>query len=100
MLRFREDDYEHALPQPEDVFLIIEVSDTTLRYDRQIKLLLYAEENISEVWILNLQENLLEVYRDPSLQGYQSVQILRAGESVAPLAFPDLSFRVEDFIIA
>src|SRR5215210_4225582 len=67
----RERDYRESLPMPEDVLLLIEVSDTTLRYDRNLKLPLYARAGILEVWIVDLSGDLLERPSDPSLYIYR-----------------------------
>ncbi|MCX6930119.1 MAG: Uma2 family endonuclease, partial [Verrucomicrobia bacterium] len=76
-------------PQPDDVFLLIEVSDTTLDYDRAEKLPAYGRAGVSEVWIVNLQNATIEVYREPHFTGYGSKAVLQAGEQAKPLAFPD-----------
>lgn len=66
----REDDYLASHPNPEDVVLVIEISDSSLSYDQEIKLKLYAEGGIQSYWIFNLRENILEMYSDP----YQTTQ--------------------------
>jgi Uma2 family endonuclease len=79
---------EH-LPQPEDVLLLIEVSESTLEKNRNAKLALYARDGINEYWIVNLQDNQLEVYRDPQRERYTTSFTLKPGSSQACLAFPD-----------
>jgi Uma2 family endonuclease len=79
--------YSERLPEPQDVLLLIEVADTSLDHDRR-KLALYAKAGIPEVWIVNLVENLLEVYRHPQEDHYRLREILFPGEAKAPLAFP------------
>jgi Uma2 family endonuclease len=79
---------EH-LPLPEDVLLLIEVSDSTLEKDRSAKLALYARDGIQEYWIVNLQDNQLEVYRDPQRERYTTSFTVKLGASQACLAFPD-----------
>jgi Uma2 family endonuclease len=74
----------------EDAILVIEVSDTTLIRDQGVKLEAYARNTIPEVWILNLNKNLLEVYREPFDTEYASKRTYKVGEKVAPLEFPDL----------
>ncbi len=98
LLRFRPDRYADALPGPSDVLLLIEVSDTTLRYDRDTKLSLYAKAGIPEVWIFDLEGARLLVHRNPSADGYEQVLTFRAGSAVAPAAFPELSLNVEDIL--
>uniref|UniRef100_A0A7V4AM99 Uma2 family endonuclease n=2 Tax=Thermus tengchongensis TaxID=1214928 RepID=A0A7V4AM99_9DEIN len=80
--------YSERLPEPQDVLLLIEVADTSLEHDRN-KLALYAEAGIPEVWIVNLQEGLLEVYREPQGSRYRLRELVPPGEAKAPLAFPD-----------
>lgn len=88
--------YIERHPQPEDVLLIIEISDTSLRHDRQVKLPLYAEAGIPEVWILNLLENAIEIYSSPAHQSYQASLILKSGEKIAiPMG---LYLEVKDII--
>ncbi|WP_325064593.1 Uma2 family endonuclease [Dolichospermum flos-aquae] len=67
-LKPRPDFYRNSHPQPEDIFLLIEVADTTVKYDREVKIPLYAEANIPEVWLLDVNQEVVEVYRNP-LQG-------------------------------
>jgi Uma2 family endonuclease len=85
-------------PEPEEIFLIIEVSDSTVRYDRQDKCPAYAARRVREFWLLNLDENVLEVFREPAGPAYRDVRILAPTETIAPLAFPDLELRVGDFL--
>jgi Uma2 family endonuclease len=92
------DDYTSGHPQPEDVFLLIEVSDTTLDYDREEKLPAYGRAGIPEVWILNLNEKTIEVYREPHFTGYGVTQVLRAGQQAVPLAFPDAVVDVAELL--
>jgi Uma2 family endonuclease len=94
----RADFYEAGHPGPQDLLLVIEVADTSLRYDREVKLPLYAEAGIIEVWILNLAEAVLEIYREPRPDGYATLQRRRAGETVSPLAFPDLALPVAELL--
>lgn len=69
ILRNREDDYATAHPTPEDVWLVIEIADSSLDYDQTVKLPLYAEAAIAEYWIFNLVDRQLEVYTEPSQVG-------------------------------
>ncbi len=76
-----------------DIYLIIEVSDSTLDYDRYTKIPLYAEANIKEVWIINLKEECLEVYRHPLQGSYQATQKYYRGESIFMESFPDIEIH-------
>jgi Uma2 family endonuclease len=73
-------DYPTRGPRPEDVMLAVEVSDTTLRRDRQVKLALYASASIPEFWIVNLEVREVEIYRSPAGDTYASVDRKGAGD--------------------
>ena len=80
VLRFRTDFYGESHPRPEDVLLLIEVADTSLDKDRQVKLPLYARAGIPEVWIVNLPGQQLECYTGPTGDGYARRTDYRAGD--------------------
>lgn len=90
--------YRRRHPKPEDVFLLIEVSDTTLDLDREEKLPAYGRAGIPEVWIVNLNNETIEVYREPHFTGYGSKTVLRAGDHASPAAFPDVSVDVAELL--
>ena len=92
------DFYRKRHPGPGDVFLLIEVSDTSLATDQEEKLPAYGRAGIKEVWIVNLAEQTIEVYREPHFTGYGSKTILRAGDIAAPQAFPDLAVNVAELL--
>jgi Uma2 family endonuclease len=98
LLKPTPDDYTNRHPRPEDVFLLIEVSDTTLDYDRREKLPAYGRAGIPEVWILNLNDRTIEVYREPHFTGYGSVQTLHAGDMAVPLTFADATVDVTELL--
>lgn len=98
LLKPAADDYTSRHPQPDDVFLLIEVSDTTLDYDRAEKLPAYGRAGVPEVWIVNPQSAILEVYREPHFTGYGSKTVLKAGEQAKPLAFPDAVVEVAELL--
>ncbi|MFM7408828.1 MAG: Uma2 family endonuclease [Cuspidothrix sp.] len=96
LLKPRPDFYRNSHPQPEDIFLLIEVADTTVKYDREVKIPLYAEANIPEVWLIDVNQEVVEVYRNP-LQGvYQDVQKLVKNQVLSILAFPDVNINVSE----
>jgi Uma2 family endonuclease len=95
LLRPRADDYAAAQPTASDVLLLVEVADSSLEYDRQVKLPLYARANIPEVWVEDLVHDVVEVHRDPGPEGYRSVRLVRRGETIQPLAFPDVDIPVD-----
>ena|SRR2546422_6617801 len=82
----------------EDALLVVEVADTTLSYDRNVKLPRYANSGVTEVWIENLEEDLLLVFRDPAGGACQARLTLRRGDALSVAAFPDVVFKVEDFL--
>jgi Uma2 family endonuclease len=84
-----------SLPGPEDILLLIEISDSMLAFDRDVKLPLYAKAEIIEVWIVNLIDERIEVYRQPSDGGYRSVEYAGPDDVVSPLSFPGVEFSVE-----
>lgn len=94
LLRPAADFYRKRHPRPEDVYLLIEVSDTTLEADRAEKLPAYGRAGIPEVWIVNLNEQVIEVYREPHFAGYGSKTVVDTDGQVAPIAFPDANVDV------
>ena len=83
----------------EDVLLLIEVSDTSLEFDRGEKLARYAAAGIPEVWIANVRARQIEGYSDPVDGVYRSRRVVTAEGSISPLAFPDLELAVGDFLL-
>ena len=98
ILRFREDDYLSGMASPADVFLVVEISDTTLDSDRQVKVLLYAQANIPETWLMNLVEDCIESFTGPGPEGYANHTIYRRGDRISPSTLPDVEFAVEDLL--
>jgi Uma2 family endonuclease len=90
----REKSYRTARPVPAEVLLVIEVSDTTLRYDRGEKAELYARAGIQDYWIVDLQHWCVEVYRSPHPSGYREKKTYDSGDSIALLALPDVALPV------
>jgi len=95
LLRPRDDGYRQALPTSADVLLLIEVADTSLAYDRDLKLPLYARAAIPEVWIVDLANESIEQYTDPSDEVYRSVRHAARGQAIASSALPDLALPVD-----
>lgn len=92
--------YTRRHPEPHDVFLLIEVADSTLFTDREEKLPIYAKAGIPEVWIVNLPERLVEVYRQPAGGAYREMAKVRPGESLTPAAFPDTTIDTATLLTA
>lgn len=95
LLKPREDFYAASHPGPEDVLLIVEVSDSSVRYDREVKIPLYGRTGIPESWILDLGSKQVEVYRQPGEQGYQELLTPPAGERVCPAMLPAVSLPID-----
>jgi Uma2 family endonuclease len=97
LLRPRAVSYSRELPASQDVLLVVEVADTTVRFDRLVKARLYARAGIPEFWLCLPRDGAVEVHRAPGADGYASVTVHGPGQTVSPLAFPDVSFAVTDF---
>ncbi len=98
VLLFREDDYLGKSPSSEDVLLLIEVSDSSLAYDRDVKVNLYAQASIPETWIMNLVDDCIEAFTGPGPEGYANHAIYRRGDRISPSTLPDADFAVEDLL--
>ena len=98
ILAARSDYYSTAHPRPPDVLLAIEVSDSSVSYDRTIKLGLYARKHLRELWLIDIPGGAVDVYRRPSSSGYREHQRLTRGRRIAPLAFPRVHFRIADIL--
>lgn len=96
LLKPRDDYYRAALPTADDVLLVIEVADTTLDYDRTAKVPLYARSGVAEVWLVNLPDAVIEVFREPGAQGYARAIRVERGQRIAPPGFADLVLTVEE----
>jgi Uma2 family endonuclease len=98
LLKRKDDYYESGHPQVEDILLLIEVADTTVESDRGVKIPVYAGEGIIEVWLVNLDEQCVEVYRAPQLNSYTDVQIFQRGQDLSIQSFPDVRITVEEVL--
>lgn len=98
LVKPREDFYSQQHPSPEDVFLVIEVSDSSPTYDRQEKLPAYGRAGVPEFWLVNVPKKCVEIYREPHYTGYASSSIVKHGGKVSPEAFPDMVISVEELL--
>lgn len=98
ILRRRTDFYLSGHPQPQDILLLIEVADTTVETDREVKILLYAEANIIEVWLVDIDGECVEVYRQPSPTGYQNIQKFYRGQTLSIQTLPDINLTVDEVL--
>ena len=94
VVKWRDDFYAHAHPGPEDILLIVEVSDTTLYQDRDVKLSLYARFGIPETWIANIRERRVEVYDQPSGGEYRRSRAVGMDQILTLPGFDDVSLPV------
>ena len=98
LLAPRSDFYASAHPGPEHVLLLVEVSDSSTEYDREMKLPLYARYGIAEVWLVGLEAGAIEVYRAPTGEGYQEVSQSGRNQRVSPVVFPQIDLAVNEII--
>jgi Uma2 family endonuclease len=96
LLRPRDDCYEGSHPTAADTLLVIEICNSSLRYDQEVKIPLYAAHGVPEVWLVDLQHRRLELYREPGTDGYRLILRPEPSEVVAPLLLPSLRLRVDE----
>jgi Uma2 family endonuclease len=98
--RLRSDDYVNSHPSPADIILVIEVADSTIKFDRETKAPLYAAAGINEYWIVNLIDDRLEIYRQPEGSIYASIEIITPPRSMILPQFSEISLNIGDFFPA
>jgi len=98
LLRPEANDYTTRHPNAADVLLVVEVSDSTLRFDRSQKRRLYATHHIPEYWIVNLIDNCLEVYRQPENGDYLEKISLSKSDSLNLVSLPDMQISIADIL--
>ncbi|APC07882.1 Uma2 family endonuclease [Neomoorella thermoacetica] len=98
LLKPRDDYYATFHPRPEDVLLLVEVADTSVAFDREVKVNLYARGGVNEVWLVNLQAQQVTAYHLPSPSGYREVKEYGRGDHISPLVFPGLNIPVQDIL--
>ena len=96
LLRLKPDGYAEALPGAADVLLLIEVADTTVEYDRTIKLQLYALHEIAEVWLFDLRRGVVEVNLEPTPKGYRRRLERKNTEILTPSLLPAVNVALAD----
>jgi len=99
ILRPHPDFYAGAHPTAADVLLVIEVADTTAEADREIKIPLYGRSSVGEAWLIDLSEERVEVYREPSPQGYRDLARFARGQTLRPEALPMPAIAVERLLV-
>jgi Uma2 family endonuclease len=98
LLRPRDDFYSKSHPTAADVLLVIEVAETSVEYDRSVKMPLYAQAGIPEAWLVNLPKDIIEMYTQPKDGKYQKVQRLKRGKSLASPTITDPSLSVDEIL--
>jgi len=93
LLKFREDFYTASHPKPADVLLLIEVADSSVAFDREVKMPLYAEANIPEFWLIDLEKEVVEVYKQPQGGKYHYREVFNQANTIK-LDIVDISFEV------
>lgn len=96
LLRRKKHRWVELIPSPKDVFLLIEISETSLHTDRTDKVPAYAAAGISEVWLVNVAGKNVEIYRSPTRGKYVTQRTVRPGQSFSPEAFPDVELSVSE----
>jgi Uma2 family endonuclease len=99
IVRIDPNRYRNRHPGPEDIFLVIEIADSTLSRDRNRKAKVYAKAGILEYWIVNLNQQQLIVLKNPQAGVYQSEQILLTNAQITPDAFPEVIISVQNLLL-
>ncbi len=99
LLRPRADYYTGRHPGPDDVLLVIEVADASLRYDRDVKIPAYARAGVPEVWLFDLTGRRIYAYREPSGDGYRSVTELKAGDELSLATLRAVRVRASEVLL-
>ena len=94
----RPDFYTSGHPEPGDIFLVVEVMDTSIAFDRRVKLPLYARAGVAEVWLVNVNTRRIEDYRQPSPAGYAESRFAEGDEPLSIQAFPEVTFTVRELL--
>jgi len=98
LLRLVSDFYRERHPTADDIFLLVEVSDTTVKADREEKMPIYAKNGIVECWLVDLNEFQVEVYLNPTANGYAKKRIFNSGETLIPSQLPHIKIPVSNIL--
>ncbi len=98
LLERSDDFYRQVNATAKNVLLAIEVADTTIRYDRDIKFPRYAANGIKEVWLIDLENERVEIHNEPTEFGYSLVKILHRGQTAESNIFPEIKITIEDIL--
>ncbi|NER00803.1 MAG: Uma2 family endonuclease [Cyanothece sp. SIO2G6] len=89
--------YRDRHPTPDDVYFLIEVADSTLKYDSDRKAQLYAQAQIPEYWIIDVKQRQVLIMRNPQHNGYRERQVVALTDAISPIAFPEILIQLSDF---
>jgi Uma2 family endonuclease len=98
VLQGRDNFYKNESATANDVLLVVEVSDSTVRYDREIKFPRYAENGIQEAWLIDLENDRIEIHTQPTAKGYKLVKILHRGDIAESTIFEEIKIAVDDIL--
>lgn len=98
LLRSRADFYRGKRVEPDDALLVVEVMDSSVAHDRRVKLPIYAQAGVPEVWLLDVNQNTVEMHREPTAAGYRERRLVDRAGAIAPLAFPDVVLAVREVV--
>jgi len=91
-------DYEDHHPTPPEIYLIVEIADTTLKRDKESKAKVYAKAGINDYWVLDITNRQLYAFREPTATGYKNEQILSDDATISPIAFPNVTIKVSEML--
>jgi Uma2 family endonuclease len=91
-------DYADRHPSPEDVYLVVEIADSTLKKDCEVKDKLYARSNIADYWVIDVKNRQVHIFRTPTPTGYASHLILSDSQTISPLAFPEILLPISSIL--
>jgi Uma2 family endonuclease len=98
LLKRREDFYRQTNATAKDVLLAIEVADTTVKYDRDVKFPRYAANGIAEAWLIDLENDRVEIHSEPTAFGYSLVKILHRGQTAESTVLPEIKISVAEVL--
>ena len=98
LLKRREDFYRNESATATDVLIAMEVADSTVKYDREIKFPRYAENGIAEAWLIDLENDRVEIHTQPTVKGYKLVKILHRGDIAESTIFAEIKISVDDIL--
>ena len=98
LLKPRSDFYRGKAVEPDDALLVVEVMDSSVAHDRRVKLPIYARGGVPEVWLVNVNDDTVDIRRDPTPDGYRDRHLVGRADTIAALAFPDVPLSVQDVV--